>query len=103
MLYTLAGLTALLIITQAATIAAFLHATDRLQARHASLTAAIEQARAAERQAWAEERRELNQRLQAPNEATVQYAPYEAPTGLLHVPINDDEAFAADREDPLNG
>lgn len=80
-------------LAQAGVVAAFLVARDRQEQRHVALLAGIEAARAGEREQWAYERRELLQRIQAPTEATVQYAPYEPPEGPQHISITDDEAL----------
>lgn len=84
--------TIVLAVCWAATILAFLR-RDTLR----------EQRFDGERAVWAQERRELNQRIQAPHVAIGQQLAADQPQGLLYVPVDDDEAFNVNLEEQLNG
>lgn len=81
---TLGVLVGVLAVTQTVVVALFLWARDRQEQRHATLLTAVEEQRA-------QERTELLQRIQAPQDATVQYAPVDPPVEPLHVSMFDDE------------
>lgn len=77
-------LVGVLAVTQTVVVAMFLLARDRAEQRHAALLEAVEGHRQ-------QERTELLQRIQAPADAAVQYAPYEPPAEPMHVSVFDDE------------
>jgi hypothetical protein len=59
---------------------------------------------AQEREAWAAERRELLQRIQAPERAVVDYTTVPDDKLTFHIPFDDDEeAFRARERMNLNG
>lgn len=59
---------------------------------------------AQEREAWAAERRELLQRIQAPEQAVVDYTTVPDDKLTFHIPFDDDEeAFRARERMNLNG
>lgn len=87
MLIALAALAALLLITQAATVAAFLLLGERREQRHAE-----------ERNAWVTERRELNQRIQAPEVAVAQAIDLTEDKGFVN-PLDDAAYWQAQIED----
>lgn len=49
------------------------------------------------------ERHVLLQRIQAPEVAVAQQASLDAPEGLLHVPLDDFEAWEKDMKENVNG
>lgn len=58
----------------------------------------LTEANTEERRAWAEERRDLNNRIQVP-EAAPFMGPEEASPDRQYVPFDDDAAFAAAQEE----
>lgn len=82
----LAALVGVLAVTQTVVVGLFLLARDRQEQRNTRLIEQIEDARRAERT-------ELLQRIQAPQDAAVQYAPYEPPAEAQHVNVFDDDAL----------
>lgn len=81
---TLGVLVGVLAVTQTVVVALFLLARDRQEQRHLMLLQVVEEQRR-------QERTELLQRIQAPADAAVQYAPYEPPVEPQHVSVFDDE------------
>lgn len=69
-----------LLILQAAFVAAFFMLSERREQRFA-----------AEREAWVAERRELNQRIQAPEVAVAQAVQGDGSPG--YIPVDDDAAY----------